>query len=85
MADWLPTYMHRENGANIDTAGLIVGAATVVGGLGGTISGGFISDKIKTKTRLPYLAVSGVALVPATVLAFIMLYAVNRLGIFWEK
>ena len=81
MADWLPTYLHRENGADIDDAGLIVGAVAVIGGLGGTIIGGILSEKLKAYIRLPYLAVSGVSLIPAVLLAFVILYAVQRL---WE-
>jgi hypothetical protein len=49
MADWLPTYLHRQNGADIDSAGLIVGVVTVIGGLGGTIGGGYIAEKLKVK------------------------------------
>ncbi len=51
MADWLPTYMHRVDGANINDAGLLVGAVTVIGGLGGTITGGFLAEKFKVTPR----------------------------------
>lgn len=41
IADWLPTYISRNvSGAGNMDAGLITGAATVVGGLFGTLLGG---------------------------------------------
>lgn len=39
MADWYPTYLLRYTGATVDGAGLLVGAATVLGGIGGSIIG----------------------------------------------
>jgi hypothetical protein len=41
IADWLPAYISRNvTGAGNMDAGLITGAATVVGGLCGTLFGG---------------------------------------------
>ena len=39
LADWYPTYLLRYTGATVDGAGLLVGAATVLGGIGGSIIG----------------------------------------------
>ena len=39
LADWYPTYLLRYTNATIDQAGLVVGAATVIGGIGGNILG----------------------------------------------
>ena len=41
LADWYPTYLLRYTNATIDQAGLIVGAATIIGGIGGNILGEF--------------------------------------------
>ena len=43
LAEWMATYLLRYNGVSVSVAGLAVGAATVIGGLGGTILGSKVS------------------------------------------
>ena len=78
MADWMPTFLKREVGIDYGTAGLVVGGASVVGGLGGTIIGGHLGDKLKGKIRQSYLAVSWIPLVPATLLGVIIIYVLRQ-------
>jgi hypothetical protein len=54
-----------------------VGVVTVVGGLGGTELGGLVADRAKSITRQPYLAVSGLAMIPAVILAVVAIYVVK--------
>ena len=54
-------------------AGSIVGGATVVGGLGGTLAGGWLADRLAAYTRNPYLALSGVTMALAAPLAAVAL------------
>jgi MFS transporter, Spinster family, sphingosine-1-phosphate transporter len=77
IADWFPTFLSRDRGMKMDEAGFLVGVVTVVGGLGGTILGGFVADKVKRYTRQGYLAVSGVAMIPAVLLAIVAIYVVR--------
>ena len=42
----MATYLLRYNGVSISVAGLAVGAATVIGGLGGTILGSKVSGSL---------------------------------------
>jgi dipeptide/tripeptide permease len=56
-------------------AGTAIGTATVVGGLGGTVFGGWLGNRLVGKTRHPYLALAGWTMVPATVLAAFALAA----------
>lgn len=44
------------------------------GGFGGTILGGFIGDKLKNRIRNPYFFTSFVSLIPAILLAIILLF-----------
>eukprot|EP01035_Chromulina_nebulosa_P021410 gene21410-27735_t len=44
LAEWLATYLLRYDNVSIDAAGLVVGAATIVGGLFGTVIGSKIAD-----------------------------------------
>ena len=69
MADWLPEWLHRTHGMALDRAGMMVGGVTVVGGLGGTLLGGWLAERMKGRTEQPYLATSALTMVPAAVLA----------------
>ena len=42
---WVPTFLHRNNGLSVANASLVVGAITVVDGIAGTISGGWIAHR----------------------------------------
>jgi MFS family permease len=77
IADWFPTFLSRERGMPIDEAGSLVGVVTVVGGLGGTILGGLVADRVRRLTKHGYLAVSGLAMIPATLLAVVAIYVVK--------
>ncbi len=77
MADWFPTYLTRYRGMSLGEAGQLTGLATVAGGLGGTLTGGFLADWLKGKTRAPYFALSCISMVPAALFAFI---AINSHG-----
>ncbi len=58
LADWYPSYLHRSIGMDVGRAGMVVGGTAVLGGLGGTILGGILADRIQQRTRQPYLAVA---------------------------
>lgn len=77
IADWLATFLSRHRGMALDEAGGLVGAVTVIGGLGGTVVGGLVADRAKRHTRQAYLAVSGLALIPAVVLTVVALYVAS--------
>lgn len=74
IAHWLPTFLERIRGMALSKADLAVGVSAVVGGLGGTALGGFLADRIARATRQPYLAVSGVAMIPAVALISVALF-----------
>jgi fucose permease len=61
----------------LDSVGLIVGGVTVVGGLGGTLIGGWLGDRMAKWTRHPYLALSALTMIPAALLAAGALHATN--------
>jgi MFS family permease len=69
MADWFPTFLMRVRGISLADADTLVGTSAVVGGLGGTIIGGYLGDKLKGRTRQPYLALSAWSMLLATVFA----------------
>lgn len=67
MADWFPAFLERHRGMDHAQAGTLVGAVTVVGGLGGTALGGWLADRLAGTTRQPFLALSAVSMVLATI------------------
>jgi len=70
---WVPSFLQRAGGYSSSSAGLIVGAVTVFGGLGGTAVGGWIAQKwLKRNKRALYLisAWSALLTVPPAVACF---------------
>jgi sugar phosphate permease len=80
-ADWFPTYLHRVHHMDIARSGMLVGAVTVVGGLVGTLGGGLLADRLRGKTRQPYLAVCACSMLPATILCGVALWASTEAGV----
>jgi predicted MFS family arabinose efflux permease len=70
---WVPSFLQRVGGYSSSSSGLIVGAVTVFGGLGGTAVGGWIAQQwLKTNKRALYLisAWSALLTVPPAVMCF---------------
>ena len=59
LAQWLPTFLFRLHGLNVEKANTLFGAITVLAGIGGTLTGGWLGDRIQTKNPAGYLVVSG--------------------------
>jgi len=66
MADWFPTWLQEVHNQSITDAGLIVGAVTVIGGLGGTVLGAYWGEWARKRTKNPFLCVSGLAMIFGT-------------------
>lgn len=77
IADWFPTFLSRIRKMPLSEADLAIGASAVIGGLLGTAFGGYLADKIAKVTRHPYLAVSGLAMLPSVVLISVALFLVR--------
>ena len=73
LADWYPTFLARHRGMDLAQAGTIVGIGTVVGGLAGTLLGGYAGDWLAKRFANPYLLLSGVTMVAAAGLAIVAL------------
>jgi len=70
---FMPTFLHRANGLSVANAGLVVGAITIVDGIGGTVIGGWIAQRWqRTDHRALYLISSWSAAltVPFGILVF---------------
>jgi MFS family permease len=77
IADWFATFLSRVRGMPLEQADYAVGVSAVVGGLVGTALGGWLGDRAAKYTKHPYLAVSGLMMLPAVVLTFVALYVIK--------
>ena len=59
MAQWMPTFLHRQYGVNVEYANTVFGATTVAAGITGTLVGGWLGDWFQRKNQKGYLIVSG--------------------------
>jgi predicted MFS family arabinose efflux permease len=62
LAAWVPTYLVRVRGMELAEANLVFGLLTLVSGLGGTMVGGWLGDRLLRRLPTAYFLVSGVGL-----------------------
>jgi MFS transporter, Spinster family, sphingosine-1-phosphate transporter len=81
---WMPTFLQRIDGRTQSSAAYIMGAITVVTGLGGTITGGTIAQKwSRTNSKALYLvpAISAALAVPPALLCFFGPHSLTLYGL----
>ena len=53
---WVPTFLHRSAGLSVGDSSMVVGAITVVDGIAGTLTGGWLAQRwLRTNFRALYL------------------------------
>jgi MFS transporter, Spinster family, sphingosine-1-phosphate transporter len=62
---WMPSYLSTERGFSSTEAGLALGATTVIGGLVGTLLGGFLGDRLERRIAGGGVLLSGIGLILA--------------------
>jgi MFS transporter, Spinster family, sphingosine-1-phosphate transporter len=81
---WMPSFLQRIDGRTQSSAAYIMGAITVVAGLGGTITGGAIAQKwSRTNSKALYLvpALSSALAVPPALLCFFGPHSLTLYGL----
>jgi len=68
-AVWMPTFFHRTFGLGVGRAGTLFGALTVLGGVVGSLLGGWLADRLRPRFPDADLLVSGVGLIAGMPLA----------------
>ena len=68
---WMPAFLERERGMARSDATVTFGAIVIVTGFLGTFIGGWLGDRLLTRTRQSYLWVSGIATLLAAPLTFV--------------
>src|SRR5216683_3199892 len=79
-AFWLPTLLHRRFDLSISGAGLLAGVVLVVGGLIGTLAGGWIADRRAKTSPAAHLEVGIAGFLIAAVFIVIALVAPLNIG-----
>jgi MFS family permease len=59
LAQWMPTFLYRIHHLDVARGNTLFGAITVLAGITGTLSGGWIGDRLQSRTPKGYLLVSG--------------------------
>jgi MFS family permease len=79
-AFWLPTLLNRRFGLSISQAGLLAGVVLVLGGLIGTLAGGWIADRMARSNPAAYLQVGIAGFLVGAVFITISLVAPMNIG-----
>lgn len=72
---WAPIYFNRERSLSLAEANMLVGAVTVVAGIVGTFSGGYLADLMAKRVKQAYLYLSGWSMILAIPAAWVALSA----------
>ncbi|HEY5975847.1 MAG TPA: MFS transporter [Geobacteraceae bacterium] len=59
LAQWMPTFLYRVHGLDLARANTLFGGLTVVTGIAGTLTGGWLGDLLQRRRADGYLMVSG--------------------------
>ncbi|MBI2116498.1 MAG: MFS transporter [candidate division NC10 bacterium] len=78
LAAWVPTYLVRVRGMALAEANLTFGLLTLVSGVGGTVAGGWLGDRLLTRVPAAYFLVSGVGLLLSVPCAAAVILLENR-------
>jgi MFS transporter, Spinster family, sphingosine-1-phosphate transporter len=79
-AFWLPTLLQRRFGVSLSQAGLISGGVLVLGGLIGTLAGGWIADRLVRTRPAAHLQIGIVGFLLGAVFIVISLVAPMNIG-----
>jgi MFS family permease len=79
-AFWLPTLLHRRFDLSVSQAGLLAGVVLVLGGLIGTLAGGWIADRLARTRPAAYLQVGIAGFLIGAVFIVISLVAPLNIG-----
>jgi sugar phosphate permease len=72
LAQWMPTFLFRIHNLDVATGNIMFGMVTIVAGIAGTLTGGWLGDFLQKKNDGGYLLVSGwgfLIAVPITIFA----------------
>jgi MFS family permease len=69
LAQWLPMFLYRMHGQSVAAGNTLFGIITVISGITGTLTGGWLGDRLQRRSENGYLMVSGMGFLVGTPLA----------------
>lgn len=82
LASWMPTFLFRERGIPLGEAGIAFGAMTALGGLFGTLAGGYLGDWADRRWTGGGLRVAGAGLIICAPFMIVMATVKLPVGIY---
>lgn len=70
---WIPAFYERSHGLTSGQIGLWLGPSLVAGGVGGTLLGGWLADKLAVKDARWYVWIPAIAMIPAIPISALVL------------
>lgn len=58
LAQWVPTFLYRLHGLDVANGNMLFGGVTVLAGIGGTLTGGWLGDRFQQRDSRGHLMVS---------------------------
>ncbi len=80
LAQWLPSFLYRVHGQSIASGNALFGTITVISGIAGTLTGGWLGDRFQKRSGKGYLMVSGVGFLAGTPIAAYALLSPSLTG-----
>jgi MFS family permease len=65
LSAWMPTFLNRARGIPLERAGVVFGAITAINGVGATLVGGWLGDRLLQRTSSAYYLLSAVVMAVA--------------------
>jgi MFS family permease len=69
LAQWMPTFLYRTHSLSVAKGNTLFGGITLLAGITGTLTGGWLGDRYQATSRKGYLTVSGWGLLIGTPIA----------------
>jgi len=79
MQVWIPTFLQRLRGLDVKTANIDFSVIVIVNGIGATLLGGWLGDRLLKRYFGAYYSFSGIAMLIAVPLMMAAIYARGRL------
>src|SRR5262249_57478550 len=78
MQQWLPTFLQRLRGMDLKSANIDFAIITIVNGIGATLLGGWIGDRLLKRYAGAYYTFSGVAMLVSVPLMIMAIYLTGK-------
>lgn len=80
LAQWMPSFLNRVHQLDVARGNTLFGTITVLAGISGTLTGGWLGDRIQQRTPKGYLLVSGWGFLIGTPIAVYAIAAPSLAG-----